>query len=92
MEQTQFDKAERFRALHNKSSAFVIANPWDIGSARILEGLGFAALATTSAGYAISRGRSDGTFTREETLHHAGQIARATALPVSADLENGFVA
>ena len=90
MSVNQFDKAERFHQLHHRSKAFVIANPWDIGSTRILEGLGFTALATTSAGYAISQGRRDGTFTREETLSHAREIASATELPVSADLENGF--
>jgi 2-methylisocitrate lyase-like PEP mutase family enzyme len=90
MEQTQFNKAERFRALHNQSKAFVIANPWDIGSARILEGLGFNALATTSAGYAMSKGQFDGTFSRQETLNHVSQIVQTTTLPVSADLENGF--
>lgn len=87
---SQFEKAERFCALHRQSKAFVIANPWDVGSARILEGLGFQALATTSAGYALSRGQHDGSFTREENLAHAREIVGATALPVSADLENGF--
>jgi len=86
----QIDKAERFYELHHQSRAFDIANPWDIGSTRILDGLGFQALATTSAGYAMSEGRLDGTFTREETLKYAGDIVAATNLPVSADLENGF--
>ena len=86
----QIDKAERFGERHHRSKAFVIANPWDIGSTRILDGMGFQALATTSAGYAMSKGRLDGTFTREETLKYAGDIVAATELPVSADLENGF--
>ncbi|MEU3019218.1 MULTISPECIES: isocitrate lyase/phosphoenolpyruvate mutase family protein [unclassified Nocardiopsis] len=85
-------RAERLRALHRGPEPFVIANAWDAGSARLLGGLGFAALATTSAGLAHSLGRRDGAglVSREETLHNAGQIAAATDLPVSADLENGF--
>ena len=79
---------QRFRALHEK--AFLMPNPWDVGSARILASLGFQALATTSAGFANSLGLPDGGVTREEALAHAQQIAAATPLPVSADLENGF--
>jgi 2-methylisocitrate lyase-like PEP mutase family enzyme len=92
MSQTQAEKAERFRALHEREGAFVIPNPWDIGSARILETLGFEALATTSAGYAHSRGRRDGAaaISRAEMLAHAREIVEASELPVSADLENGF--
>jgi 2-methylisocitrate lyase-like PEP mutase family enzyme len=92
MADTQDDKARRFRALHERKGAFVIPNPWDIGSARILAGLGFEALATTSAGFAFSLGRRDaeGAVSRDETLAHARTIVEATPLPVSADLENGF--
>jgi 2-methylisocitrate lyase-like PEP mutase family enzyme len=87
---TQAEKAQRFSELHKEQETFVIANPWDVGSARILWGLGFQALATTSAGFALSQGRQDGSFNREETLAHAHTIVCATPLPVSADLENGF--
>jgi 2-methylisocitrate lyase-like PEP mutase family enzyme len=90
MADTQDDKARQFRALHERKGAFVIPNPWDIGSAKILAGLGFEALATTSAGFAFSLGRRDGALTRDETLAHARTIVDATPLPVSADLENGF--
>lgn len=86
----QNKKARSFAALHRGVSAFVIANPWDVGSAQILKQLGFQALATTSAGFAMSLGRKDGTFSRKETFAHARQIVKATSLPVSADLENGF--
>lgn len=86
----QREKAERFRALHEGPSAFVIPNPWDVGTARILDVLGFEALATTSAGCAFSLGRRDGAITREETLAHCRMIVGATELPVSADLENCF--
>jgi 2-methylisocitrate lyase-like PEP mutase family enzyme len=81
---------ELFRALHEPGSALVLPNPWDAGSARILASLGFAALATTSAGYALTRGRPDGAITREDALAHARQVVASTELPVSADLENGF--
>src|SRR5438067_4103358 len=87
---TQADKARAFRALHQREGAFIIPNPWDIGSARILAHLGFEALATTSAGYAFSLGRLDNTLDREQVLAHVTAIASATELPVSADLENGF--
>jgi 2-methylisocitrate lyase-like PEP mutase family enzyme len=89
---TQTTKAEAFRALHDKPGIFVIPNPWDAGSAKMLATLGFEALATTSAGLAFSIGRPDaqGAIGREETLANAGAIVRATSLPVSADLENGF--
>jgi 2-methylisocitrate lyase-like PEP mutase family enzyme len=87
---TQAEKARAFRALHDREGAFIIPNPWDIGTARLLERLHFEALATTSAGYAFSLGRSDGTVDRDETLAHAATIASATDLPLSADLENGF--
>ncbi len=86
----QKDKGERFRALHQGSSAFVIANPWDAGSARMLAGLGFVALATSSGAAAGILGRRDGRITREEALEQARGIVAATDIPVSADLEKGF--
>lgn len=89
---TPLDKALAFRALHQRPGAFVIPNPWDAGSARLLGTLGFEALATTSAGFAFSIGRrdSEGGLSRAETLANARAIVEATDLPVSADLENGF--
>jgi 2-methylisocitrate lyase-like PEP mutase family enzyme len=86
----QNEKAARFRALHEGPGAFVIPNPWDVGSARILAALGFQALATSSAASASALGRRDGGLTRDEALAHARLIVDATDLPVSADLENGF--
>jgi 2-methylisocitrate lyase-like PEP mutase family enzyme len=88
----QVERANAFCALHQRAGAFVMPNPWDVGTARILAGLGFAALATTSAGLAFALGRRDaeGAVTRDEALAHAGTIVDATPLPVSADLENGF--
>jgi 2-methylisocitrate lyase-like PEP mutase family enzyme len=86
----QKEKAQRFRALHQHAGAFVIPNPWDIGTARILAGLGFEALATTSQGYAFSLGKQDGAVGRDAVLAHARAIVAATDLPVSADLENCF--
>src|SRR6516164_10605794 len=90
MSLTQNDKGARFRALHDGPGAFVIPNPWDVSSARILAGLGFQALATSSAASASALGRRDGGLTREEALVHARLIVQATDLPVSADLEKGF--
>jgi 2-methylisocitrate lyase-like PEP mutase family enzyme len=87
---SQSDKATRFRTLHQGPGAFVIPNPWDAGSARLLAGLGFQALATSSGACAGVLGRRDGTVTREEALAHARLIVAATDLPVSADLEKGF--
>jgi 2-methylisocitrate lyase-like PEP mutase family enzyme len=87
---TQAEKAQTFRALHERDGAFIIPNPWDVGTARVLTHLGFEALATTSMGYAFSMGRPDNTLDRGETLAYASAIASATSLPVSADLENGF--
>ena len=84
------EKAKAFRALHERDGAFVIPNPWDIGSARMLAHLGFEALATTSAGYAFSIGQRDNTVGRERMMAHVRQIVAATDLPVNADLENGF--
>jgi len=83
-------KADAFHALHQGPGAFIIPNPWDRGSARILAHLGFKALATTSMGYAFSIGQRDNSLTREQTLANAADIAAATDLPVNADLENGF--
>ena len=90
MSQNQHNKAETFAALHAGPETFVIPNPWDIGSTQILTGMGFKALATTSAGYAFSRGRLDSAISRDEMLAHAAEIVAATPLPVSADLENGY--
>jgi 2-methylisocitrate lyase-like PEP mutase family enzyme len=87
---TQHDKAAQFVALHQHPGAFIIPNPWDIASARILRGIGFEALATSSAAAACAIGRKDGALSREEALEHARMIVGATDLPVSADLENGF--
>ena len=87
---TQAEKGKLFRALHERENAFIIPNPWDVGSARLLAHLGFEALATTSAGYAFSVGQRDNTISREQMLRHASEIVSATDLPVSADLENGF--
>jgi 2-methylisocitrate lyase-like PEP mutase family enzyme len=86
----QSEKAATFRALHERDRAFIIPNPWDIGSAKMLEALGFEALATTSWGFAHSIGKADGTIDRDTMLTHAAQLAAATDLPVSADLENGY--
>jgi 2-methylisocitrate lyase-like PEP mutase family enzyme len=92
MRASQAEKAERFRALHARPGAFVIPNPWDAGSARILAGLGFEALTTTSAGLAFTLGRRDGAgeVSREEALANARAMVEATDLPVAADLENGY--
>lgn len=87
---TQIEKGAAFYALHQRPDAFIIPNPWDVGTARILAHLGFEALATTSAGYAFSAGRPDSSMGREETLQHVAELVSATDLPVSADLEDGF--
>lgn len=87
---TQAEKAAKFRAMHQRDRAFILPNPWNPGTARMLAQLGFEALATTSAGYAFSRGVLDGQVGREAMLAHADEIVVATELPVSADLENGF--
>src|SRR5690242_20197505 len=86
---SQQDKARAFRALH-EGEPFVIPNPWDAGSARVLEALGFKALATTSSGFAFTLGRLDGQTTLEEVVAHTAALDAATALPVAVDLENGF--
>ena len=87
---TQIEKAARFRALHNEPGVFIIPNPWDVGSSRVLAGLGFQALATSSAASACAIGLRDGELTRDQALQHARMIVEATDLPVSADLEQGF--
>lgn len=87
---SQAEKGSEFRALHEQPQAFIIPNPWDMGTAHLLAQLGFAALATTSAGYAFSIGKRDNTVGREAMLAHGAAIVTATDLPVSADLENGF--
>ena len=87
--QLLLEKAADFRALH-EGEAFVIPNPWDAGSAKLLAALGFKALATTSAGFAFTLGRRDGEVTLDEVVEHAGVLDRATSLPVSVDLENGY--
>jgi 2-methylisocitrate lyase-like PEP mutase family enzyme len=87
---TQAEKGRAFRALHEREGAFIIPNPWDIGSARLLAHQGFEALATTSMGYAFSIGKLDATLNRDEALANASAIASATPLPISADLENGY--
>jgi 2-methylisocitrate lyase-like PEP mutase family enzyme len=85
----QREKADAFRALH-EGEAFVIPNPWDAGSARVLAALGFEALASTSSGFAFTLGRLDGGVTLDEVVAHASALDRATDLPVSVDLENGY--
>jgi len=90
MSLSQKEKALRFRALHEGPGAFVIPNPWDVGSARILAGLGFPALATSSAAAAATQGRKDHGLTRDEDLAHCRAIVESTDLPVSADLGKGF--
>jgi 2-methylisocitrate lyase-like PEP mutase family enzyme len=87
---TQSEKGEIFRTLHQRPGAFIIPNPWDIGTARMLAHLGFEALATTSAGAAFSIGRPDYGVGREAMIGHVSMLAAATELPLSADLENGF--
>jgi len=89
MRATQQQKAENFRALH-ASGVFIIPNPWDAGSARVLEALGFKALATTSSGLAFTLGREDGGATLDEVFEHVRLLDRSTSLPVSVDLENGY--
>src|SRR5471030_2480484 len=87
---TQMEKAKLFRALHERPGAFIIPNPWDAGTAKLLAWLGFEAIATTSLGVANMLGRPDSTVTRDEVLANCRDIAAATDLPVNADLENCF--
>src|SRR5690349_21692072 len=89
MRTTQTERGERFAALH-EGEPFVIPNPWDAGSARLLESLGFPALASTSSGLAFTLGRRDGAVTIEEVVTHTAVITAATDLPLSVDLENGY--
>src|ERR1700729_711626 len=86
----QSEKAARFLDLHRPGNPLWLPNPWDQGSARLLAALGFAALATTSSGFAATLGRLDGSVSRDEALAHAAAVVAATELPVSADLENCF--
>ena len=86
---TQAERAARFEELHT-GAPFVIPNPWDAGSARVLEALGFEALATTSSGFAFTLGRLDGNVTFDELVAHVETLAQATDLPISVDLENGY--
>jgi 2-methylisocitrate lyase-like PEP mutase family enzyme len=85
----QQQRGEAFRALH-EGDPFVIPNPWDAGSAKVLDGLGFKALATTSGGFALTLGKRDGEQTLEETVAHVGVLSESTDLPISVDLENGY--
>ncbi|MGC2130160.1 MAG: isocitrate lyase/phosphoenolpyruvate mutase family protein [Candidatus Aquilonibacter sp.] len=87
---SQSEKAAEFRALHERAHAFIIPNPWDVGTAKMLEALGFEALASTSAGFAQSIGKVDGAVDRDTMLAHVALLAAATDLPMSADLENGY--
>ena len=89
MQPTQHEKAEHFRALH-EGEPFLIPNPWDAGTAKVLAALGFEALATTSGGFAFTLGRLDGGVTLDEVVEHTRLLDRATSLPVSVDLENGY--
>lgn len=86
----QLGKIDRFTALHNSNETWLIPNPWDIGSARIMQGLGFQALATTSSGFAFTLGRADGSVSLDEKLEHCRQISSAVDIPLNADFENGF--
>jgi 2-methylisocitrate lyase-like PEP mutase family enzyme len=86
----QAERAARFLALHSGERLLLLPNPWDLGSARLLEWMGFEALATTSSGFAATVGQLDGSVSRDEAIAHAGAISGATELPVSADLENCF--
>ena len=83
-------KPHLFHSLHHAPRAFIIPNPWDIGTAKLLAGMGFQALATTSAGYAYTRGLSDYQVTRDQMLAHVKELAAATDLPISADMESGY--
>jgi 2-methylisocitrate lyase-like PEP mutase family enzyme len=87
---SQSEKCERFAELHKRDGAFLIPNPWDVGSAKLLQGLGFEAIATTSAALAYTFGRADGEVTLQEKLEHCSELAKATSIPINADFENGF--
>lgn len=90
MSTSQLDRALKFKALHDSASGFLIANPWDVGSARLLALSGFKALASSSAGFCFSRGLPDFSTSRNPLLNHLAELASATDLPLSADLEDGF--
>lgn len=87
---SQTEKCEQFARLHQQDEVFLIPNPWDTGSARILQGLGFPALATTSSGFAYTLGRNDGEVSLEEKLAHCAELAGNTDIPINTDFENGF--
>jgi len=87
---SQKEKCEQFERLHQQSGVFLIPNPWDAGSAKLLQGLGFKALATTSAGFAHTFGRADGEVSLEEKLAHCSELASITSIPINADFENAF--
>src|ERR1700739_2974336 len=87
---SQVEKGREFFELHQRDAAFVIPNPWDVGTARLLAQIGFEALATTSGGDAFSLGKPEGAVSREQMMQHVSALAAATELPLSADLENGF--
>jgi 2-methylisocitrate lyase-like PEP mutase family enzyme len=87
---THAEKCQTFRQMHERPGLFVMPNPWDVGSARMLEGLGFEAVATTSSGFAFAQGRRDYQMGRDAVLEHCRTLVGATSVPVSADLENGF--
>ncbi len=89
---TQAEKCQAFTDLHYQQDAFIIANPWDAGSARLLEGFGFKALATSSSGFAFALGKADGEPTLEEKLAHCRSVTAVTDIPVSADFEDGYAA
>jgi 2-methylisocitrate lyase-like PEP mutase family enzyme len=84
------DRRARFRALHEADELFVMPNPWDVGSARLLESFGFQALATTSAGFALTLGKLDGGVTRDELVEHVARLAAATSVPLNVDSERCF--
>lgn len=86
----QLQRCKAFRKLHANKAGWVIPNPWDVGSARILEGLGFKALATTSGGYAFTLGKADGEVSLDEMLQHCTALVNGTRLPINADFENGY--
>lgn len=86
----QLQRCKTFRELHTNKAGWIIPNPWDVGSARVLEGLGFKALATTSGGYAFTLGKIDGEVTMDEMLQHCTALVKETSLPINADFENGY--
>lgn len=86
----QLQRCKTFRELHDNKAGWIIPNPWDVGSARVLEGLGFQALATTSGGYAFTLGKADGEVTMGEMLQHCTALVKETRLPINADFENGY--